>query len=117
MAADAALQNQINALNARIDALHPPPDIGNCSAPPAPGVDWHNCNLTGAELTYADLAGSNLSGANLSGAHLAGSNLSNANLSNANLSGAELDGANLDGANLTGAILDCTGHDICNDPV
>jgi hypothetical protein len=86
---------------------------GNCSAPPAPGVNWYRCdlsdanlpsaNLSSANLGLADLAWANLAGANLSHADMSGINLSHANLKGANLTGADLSYANLTGANLTGA--------------
>lgn len=103
----------------------------DCTAPPAPGVNWSNCRLEGIELTGVDLGAANLSNADLSGADLAGSNLAGADLSfaalsiadlrnvdlrravlkgaglrNANLSGADLRQADLSYANLRGAVLD-----------
>ena len=58
--------------------------------PPAPGVDYRHCNLSGAKLSGANLSGANLSGADLSGADLIGANLSGANLTGADLTGANL---------------------------
>lgn len=94
-----------------------------CPADPtaeaAPGVDWSNCDLTGANLSGADLTGAsvlfaNLTSANLSGANLTGANaharylfanLSGANLSFADLSGAEFGLTNLSSTDVTGANL------------
>lgn len=95
---------------------------GDCSAPPAPGVNWYRCdlsdaslpsaNLSRADLGLADLAWANLAGANLSYADMSGINLSHANLKGANLTGADLSYANLTAANLTGANL--TGANVSN---
>ena len=60
-----------------------------CGDPGAPGVNWHNCDKTGADLSGLDLSGANLSGAILV---------------NTILNGTIFTGANLNGANLTGAI-------------
>src|SRR5262245_53121116 len=60
----------------------------NCMGFPHIGIDWHDCNLAGANLI-----GQNLSNANLSGANLIGANLSSAILLDTNLSGADLTGA------------------------
>ncbi len=87
----------------------------DCDAPAAPGVDWFECDKSGANLSGADLSnafmgwallpGANLSGANLSNAGLIEADLTNADLSNADLTRADLTGANLSGANLRGANL------------
>lgn len=86
-----------------------------CTAPPAPHVNWSNCrlgghqypnsNLASAELRNADLAGALLRAANLTGADVAYADLSLANLRGANLSRADLKGASLRQADLTNANL------------
>ena len=68
-----------------------PPALAACVDVAGPGVDWSNCNLTGADLT----------GANLTGANLTNANLTNANLEDATVTGANLSGATMTGVNLT----------------
>lgn len=107
-----------------------------CSAIPAPGVNWSNCKLEGlladganlasgqldnadlhgaslnaailtdANLSYAMLSNADLRFSQLVNARLVGTSLRNANLGNANLSGADLSYANLQNAILAGAQLD-----------
>ncbi|RME33799.1 MAG: pentapeptide repeat-containing protein [Gammaproteobacteria bacterium] len=87
----------------------------DCSAPPAPGVNWANCVLPGVELAEKDLTGAilrnshlvrgNLFAARLRGADLAYSQLQLANLSYADLQGASLKGAILKQADLSNANL------------
>jgi uncharacterized protein YjbI with pentapeptide repeats len=67
--------------------------------------DFHDANLSGADLRIADLSGARLSGADLREADLTDANLRTANLRTANLSGAKLGGADLTDANLSGARL------------
>ena len=86
--------------------------------PPAPGVDYRHCNLSGAKLSGADLSGADLSGAmlrfaKLSGANLSGADLSGADLIRVNLSGADLTGAKLSGANLSEAVFGILGGVTC----
>src|SRR3569623_2018858 len=89
----------------------PPPEQSvDCSAKPAPNVNWSDCVLTGVNLAGADLTGAklysaNMTGANFRGAHLAGGNLSYSTLSLGNFENADLRGATLTGANLRGAQL------------
>lgn len=64
-----------------------------CDDPPAPEVDWSQCDKRGADLSGADLQRADLSRADFSGA-----DLTEANLWRATLSGAKLDGAILKGA-------------------
>ena len=52
----------------------------DCSAPPAPSVNWSGCDKSGENLQYADLSGADLSGADLSGADLSDASLRVANL-------------------------------------
>lgn len=108
----------------------------DCAAPPAPGVLFEGCRLSGADMTgaslararmanavldaatmteahlihadlrYVSLAGADLSYARLDGADLKGANLRSADLTNTDLSGADLSFADLSGARLGGARLD-----------
>jgi uncharacterized repeat protein (TIGR01451 family) len=71
-----------------------------CTSPPRPGINYSNCDLSGANFSGADLSSANLKFANLTDA-----NLSNANLSIADLDDAILTGANLTNANLTSALV------------
>ena len=71
---------------------------GVVTPPPAPGVDWLACNLTGADLedanlTAADLNATDLNSANLTGANLTDAVLASVNLFNANLTGVTASGA------------------------
>jgi len=77
----------------------------DCTAPPAPGIDWSNCRLPGEEWPNSDLRGATLRNADLSGAVLRASNLAGADLAYANLSLANLRGTNLREATLVGASL------------
>ncbi|RMG56613.1 MAG: pentapeptide repeat-containing protein [Gammaproteobacteria bacterium] len=77
----------------------------DCSAPPAPGVNWSFCHMEGRDLSRANLQGANLSNIRLQGANLHGANLSGADLSYAELNRADLGFANLQGARLQGAVL------------
>jgi Pentapeptide repeats (8 copies) len=89
----------------------------NCISYPHQGIDWHGCDLQGANLSAANLFRANLSGVNMADANLSGVNLQEANLSGArmafaNLSGARMGFANLSGANLGGVTWSDT---ICPD--
>lgn len=109
----------------------PSRDDTDCTADPAPGVDWRNCRLIGlnairenldeAQLNNASLGGANLfastlqradmryadlSLANLSYADMAYANLKGAGLQNSDLTEASFVNADLSYANLTGATLD-----------
>jgi hypothetical protein len=77
----------------------------DCSAKPAPGVNWSNCRMEGAELAGQDLAGARLGNTNLSGANLARAQLPGADLAYANLTSARMTGASLPAANLFGTTL------------
>lgn len=87
----------------------------DCTAAPAPRVNWANCplagrrlgavDLQGADLHNADLSGAGLSGGILAGADLAFAKLQLADLRNTDLSNAHLKGADLTGARLQGADL------------
>ena len=107
----------------------------DCSSPPVPAVDWHNCRLDNlvadsvdladanlgnasfrsgrfvgarfnrADLRYSDLSGSDLSYAEFMDANMKGTRLQNTDLSYADLRRADLRYADLTGANLGGSIL------------
>jgi hypothetical protein len=55
-----------------------------CEDPPAPQVNWENCNKKSASLVNADLRGANLRQTNLTGAALGNINLQGADLTEAN---------------------------------
>jgi len=87
----------------------------DCKAPPAPGVNWSNCQMEGVHHPNVDLAGAELRNTDLSGALLRTANLAKADLAYANLALATLSGANLSGADLKGASLrsaDLTNADL-----
>lgn len=77
----------------------------DCSAQPAPGVNWSYCLMQGRSLRRQNLSHAELTNINFQGADLQGADLSNANLDYADLSGANLGFVNLRGASLRGAIL------------
>lgn len=89
--------------------------VPDCQSPATAGVNWDNCNFSGARIEDASLNnalirnarldGSLLSGASLVNARLDYSSLANSDLSNTDLSNAVLVGANLNGANLRNAKL------------
>ncbi len=111
----------------------PEPD---CTAQPAPGINWRNCRLIGlqaeeadlsgailnntilrqghfsgtlfveSDLMYADLSGSDLSYGAFSSSSMKGVNLQRTDLTNADLSGADLSFANFHGAKIGGIRLD-----------
>ncbi len=103
------------------DFSAPGPVQPDCTAAPAPGVDWSYCLLTAlafeegadlaglraihASLRDAEIVGGNLAGAKLVHADLAGINLRGANLAEADLEGADLRGACLHDADLRDANL------------
>ncbi|HEX9118177.1 MAG TPA: pentapeptide repeat-containing protein [Anaerolineae bacterium] len=69
------------------------------------GADLRRADLVGVDLAHADLTGTDLVGADLSTSHLDHANLARALLTRADLFAADLRGANLDRANLAGADL------------
>ncbi|MFC1748951.1 pentapeptide repeat-containing protein [Pseudomonadota bacterium] len=87
----------------------------NCSAAPASGVNWSNCNLQGvtlnganlkqASIRNANLSSSRLRGASLEGADLAFTNMSLSDLRQVDMRGVQAMGASFQGSNLTGADL------------
>lgn len=101
------------------------PAAAQCTAAPAPGVDWRRClldrrDLKGVDLTGAVLRDANLQRADLTGAVLreveavdsrfnsalmANADLTRANLRNADLTRADLKGAKLKDADLRQARL------------
>ncbi len=103
----------------------------DCTAVPAPGVNWRHCQFPGRQILNQDFSHANLNSINLQGAKLVGgifdqADLSYANLSltdlslsriqhamlkgtdlrQADLSGVNFTASNLAYANLTGAIID-----------
>ena len=83
-----------------------PPDIADCNAAPAPGVNWSGCDKSALSDDGLDLRN-----ANLQGTIFSGNTMYMWDLSGADMSGAQLDGGSttlsaLRGANLNGATLD-----------
>ncbi len=86
-----------------------------CDAPPAPGVNWSYCRLSGLQAPGARLEGALLNSVELDGARLTGADLREADLSYADLGNARLVRADLAGARLKGASLrgaDLAGADL-----
>ena len=54
-----------------------------CQDPAGPGVDWSNCDKSGADLIDVNLSGANLTNANLTNANLSGAITLSADLSGA----------------------------------
>ncbi len=81
------------------------PAEASCQASPAPGVDWHNCLLSGLQALKADLRQARLDSAVLVGANLFASRFDGAKLDYADLSVANLSFASFRGASLKGATL------------
>ncbi len=89
--------------------------VARCDAPPAPGVNWSYCRLSGLQAPEARLNGALLNSVELNGARLTGADLREADLSYADLSNARLVRADLAGARLKGASLrgaDLAGADL-----
>jgi hypothetical protein len=80
-------------------------DTPQCDAPPAPGVNWRNCLLSGVDVGSASLAGANLNSSVLREAKLSATDLTAADLGYADLQQADLRYAQLNGAILLGANL------------
>jgi len=88
-----------------------------CDAAPAPGIDWHNCRLSGLHALRADLHDGRLDSAQLVGANLFASRFDGARLDYADLSVANLSFASFRGASLKGTTLrqaDLTSADFRN---
>lgn len=101
----AATMSTAAAVPAMATVTCPVVDLSGTVTPaPSPGVDWANCDLTGASMPGADLAGANLQGANLTRVSATNADLTNADLSGATLTSALL-GGNLSGANLSTAYV------------
>jgi hypothetical protein len=77
----------------------------DCSAMPAPAVNWSYCHLQGKKLNRADLSNADLSNARLQGADLQAAILISAKLDYAELTDAEMGFADLSGSSLRGTIL------------
>lgn len=88
------------------------PDVldthADCSAPPAPQVNWINCRLPALEAEQADLRGARASNMDLTGARLVGANLIGSDLAYTTLNLADLRHADLSNARMTGAGLRAT---------
>lgn len=82
----------------------PIPTSNHCDLPPAPYVDWHDCDKSSQSL-QALLHGANLSGGNFSSASFYGADLTDVNASNANFVNAMFENATLLGMNLSSADL------------
>jgi len=80
----------------------------NCIGYPHAGIDWHDCDLFGANLNNQILFQANLSGARLRSVGLVEADLRGADLSNASVSGVNLFGAVLSGADVTGVTWSST---------
>ncbi|HEB57689.1 MAG TPA: pentapeptide repeat-containing protein [Gammaproteobacteria bacterium] len=79
--------------------------VAQCEAPPAPGINWSYCRMSGAQFLQADLRNAEMTSVQLNGANLGGSNLQGADVSYADFSNAHLSLVNLSSANLKGANL------------
>lgn len=90
----------------------PPEHRPDCGAAPAAGINWDNCNLSGARIAGADLGGASIRNAHLDGVLLAGAGLAGARLDYSSLRISDLQGADLRGAVLIGAVL--SGADLRN---
>ncbi len=91
------------------------PATPRCDAPPAAGIDWHNCRLSGLQALRADLRGARIDSALLVGANLFASRFDEARLDYADLSVANLSFASFRRASLKGATLrqaDLTSADL-----
>lgn len=77
----------------------------DCSAVPAPGVDWRRCRLLALAADHADLRGVRLSHGAAPGAQLQGADMALADLRHTDLRGADLSDVRLGGADLTEADL------------
>ena len=81
-----------------------------CALPPAPYVDWHDCDKSAMDFNLVELHGANLSGGNFSNTSFNGANLTDVNASSANFYNTDWDTANLSGTNLSSA--DFTSADL-----
>lgn len=77
----------------------------NCSAPPAKGVNWSNCNFIGLNAENLELMSSVLTDAKLNEAKLLGTNLSDSDMAYVEIIQGDLSYANLEGVRLIGANL------------
>ena len=89
-----------------------PASSSDCSALPAPGVNWSACLLSGRDFANMDLDSAVLRSADLNTANLRAANLHRGDLAYVNFALANLRGANLSHANLLGANL--RGADLIN---
>ena len=91
------------------------PSKARCDLPPAPYVDWHDCDKSDIDFQLVELHGANLSGGNFSNTSFYGANLTDVNASSANFyntyfATAILSGTNLSSADFTTAdLMDAQG--------
>ncbi|MQA34680.1 pentapeptide repeat-containing protein, partial [Modestobacter roseus] len=116
-----ALQDEIVALRARVEALTTAPGLpdvdvpalratagallGQVSEQARAGVPGRGRDRVGADLLGRDLRRTRLRGASLRGAYLIGADLRGADLHRTDLLGADLRAADLRGSDLTGALF------------
>jgi len=88
-------------------AYEPAPysEVADCTAPPAPLVNWSNCTFNGDKFEEVDLTKALVKNAQLNGASFYRSTLSGIDLSYSDLSTANMRFTDLVGANLFGATL------------
>lgn len=97
-----------------------PPAVPDCTAAPAPAVNWQRCLMDGRALSFADLSGSTLretrfNRAKLDGTALVGVDARRARFVSADLTAALLTKATLVEADFTKALLrgaDLSGADL-----
>jgi len=77
--------------------------LANCSAQPAPGVDWSRCVFGEVAYEEADLSGARLVGARLKHSAFPGSNFTEVEARGAKFVSSDLKGARFDKADLTDA--------------
>ncbi len=84
--------------------LGAPPTVAepDCQAPPAPGVNWRNCNFDRLQAEGVDLSGAIINSVMLRQAQLSGSNFRDSDLMYANLSGSDLSYAEFTNARMKG---------------
>lgn len=95
-------------------------DLPDCTAEPAPGINWNSCNKRSMSAENSNLDGLSAINVVMSGVKMSGSSFKNAqlryalfeeaDLSYSDFTGASLKGANLHGADLTNVIF--TGSDM-----
>jgi len=79
--------------------------VANCSAKPAPNVNWTNCQKVGLRLSNIDMNNALVSSASLTGVKLTNVDFSDANFSYTELSISKISNVNFSNAKLVGAII------------